>query len=60
MQQIMGYPEAFLYTLLFVGILHISVKYPHKKSITIVSVICVALICFMGIMGFIMAGNAPL
>jgi len=32
MYQILGYPEAIIYVLLFVGILAISIKYAHKKS----------------------------
>ena len=52
MHQIMGYPEAILYVLLFIGILNISIKYAHKKIVTILSVICVLLISFMSITGF--------
>jgi hypothetical protein len=55
MYQIMGYPEAILYVLLFMGILHISIKYSHKKIITVLSIICVVLISLMSIMGYIMA-----
>ena len=53
--QILGYPEAIIYVLLFIGILGISIKYVHKKIITILSIIIMALICLMSIMGFVMA-----
>jgi hypothetical protein len=53
--QLLGYPEAILYVLLFIGILYISTKYAHKKIITVLSIIITALISFMSIMGFIMA-----
>jgi hypothetical protein len=55
--QILGYPEAILYVLLFIGILHISIKYSHKKIIPILSIVFMVLISFMCIMGFIMAGK---
>jgi hypothetical protein len=55
MYQILGYPEAILYVLLFIGIIKISIKYEHKKIITILSIIIVSLIGLMGIMGYIMA-----
>ena len=53
--QIWGYPEALIYTALFIGILFLSKKYEHKKFITVLSIIFVALIALMGIMGFITA-----
>ena len=53
--QMLGYPEAVLYVLLFIGILHISIKYAHKKIITALSIIITVLISLMSIMGFIMA-----
>ena len=55
MYQILGYPEAILYVLLFIGILYISIKYGHKKIITILSIIIMMLIILMSIMGFLMA-----
>ena len=55
MYQISGYPEALIYVLLFVGILKISIKYPHKKIITVLSVVFMVLISLMSIMGFVMA-----
>jgi len=55
MYQILGYPEAIIYVLLFVGILAVSIKYAHKKIITILSIVITALICLMSIMGYVMA-----
>jgi len=55
MYQILGYPEAIIYVLLFVGILAVSIKFTHKKIITILSIIIMALICLMSIMGYVMA-----
>jgi hypothetical protein len=31
MYQVLGYPEAIIYVLLFIGLLGISKKYEHKK-----------------------------
>jgi hypothetical protein len=53
--QILGYPEAIIYVLLFIGILHISIKYSHKKIIPILSIVFMVLISFFCIMGFITA-----
>jgi hypothetical protein len=55
MYQILGYPEAIIYVLLFIGILYVSIKYNHKKILTILSIVIMVLISFMSIMGFIMA-----
>jgi hypothetical protein len=55
MYQILGYPEAIIYVLLFIGILGISVKYPDRKIITVLSIIFVLLIGLMSIMGFMLA-----
>jgi hypothetical protein len=55
MHQILGYPEAIVYVLLFIGILNISIKYAHKKIITVLSIIVMLLVGFMSIMGFITA-----
>jgi hypothetical protein len=51
--QLLGYPEAIAYVLLFVGILKISVKYGHKKFITPLSIAIVLLIILMGVAGYI-------
>jgi hypothetical protein len=53
--QILGYPEAIIYVLLFIGLLHFSKKYGHKKIVTILSITIITLLSLMGIMGFIMA-----
>jgi hypothetical protein len=55
MYQIMGYPEAVLYVLLFTGILGLSTKYAHRKIITILSIAFVLLISLASIMGYAMA-----
>ena len=56
MYQVLGYPEAIIYVLLFIGILKVSIKYEHKKIITAISIVIMVLIGFMGIMGY-MAGK---
>jgi len=55
MYQILGYPEAIIYVLLFIGILSISIKYSHKKIITILSIVFMVLISLICIMGYVMA-----
>jgi hypothetical protein len=55
MYQILGYLEAIIYVLLFIGIIKISIKYGHKRIITILSIIMMLLIILMGIMGFLAA-----
>jgi len=55
MYQILGYPEAIIYVLLFIGILSISIKYSHKKIITILSIVFMVLISLICIMGYLMA-----
>jgi hypothetical protein len=55
MYQILGYPEAIIYVLLFIGILAVSIKYTHKKIVTILSILFTVLICLMSIMGYVMA-----
>jgi hypothetical protein len=55
MYQVLGYPEAIIYVLLFTGILGISIKYSHRKIITVLSIVVVLLIILMSIMGFVMA-----
>jgi hypothetical protein len=49
---IRGIPEGLIWLSLFIGILFISIKYSHKKIVTILSIIFVALIAFMSIMGY--------
>jgi hypothetical protein len=55
MYQILGYPEAIIYILLFIGLLSFSKKYGHKKIVTIMSIIIMILLSLMGIMGYLMA-----
>jgi len=55
MYQLLGYPEAIIYVSLFMGILAVSIKYAHKKIVTILSILFTALICLMSIMGYVMA-----
>jgi hypothetical protein len=55
MYQILGYPEAIIYIMLFIGLLGFSKRYGHKKIVTIISIIIIVLLSLMGIMGFIMA-----
>jgi hypothetical protein len=52
--QLKGYPEALLYVGLFIGILHISQRFAHKKIVDIIAIIMMLLLCFMTIGGFIM------
>ena len=59
----MGSFEGYIYTkipymyqmLLSIGILHVSIKYAHRRIITLLSILIMALICFLGIMSFVMA-----
>jgi hypothetical protein len=51
----LGYSEAIIYILLFIGIIKVSIKYGYKKTITIISIIIMALILLMGIMGYMVA-----
>ncbi|MDR2813845.1 MAG: hypothetical protein LBB79_04215 [Prevotellaceae bacterium] len=55
MYQLLGYPEAAIYVLLFIGILKVSIKYEHKKIITALSIAAMLLILLMGVTGYIMA-----
>ena len=59
--QVRGIPEMLIWVALFVGILYLSIKYAHKKIVTILPIVLVLLIIFMGIAGFIAAaaGYAP-
>ena len=52
MYHIRGIPEGLIWLSLFTGILYISIKYSHKKIITILSIIMVVLISLLTIMGF--------
>lgn len=47
-----GIPEGLIWLSLFIGILFISIKYSHKKIVTIISIIIVALIALMSIIGY--------
>ena len=53
--QLKGYPEALLYTGLFIGILYVARRFAHKKIINIVAAILLLVVCFMSISGFIMS-----
>jgi uncharacterized membrane protein len=55
MYQVLGYPEAIIYILLFIGLLAFSRKYGHKKIVTLLSIITMVLLISMGIMGYLMA-----
>jgi len=57
MYQIIGYPEAILYVVFFIGILFISIKYSQKRIVLILSIIIMVLISFMSIMGYITASG---
>ena len=47
-----GYPEAIIYVFLFIGILKLSIKFEHKRMITILSVIIILMIGLISILGF--------
>lgn len=51
--QLLGYPESFLYILLFLGILKLSDKFDGKKIIFILPIIIMSIIVFVGIAGYI-------
>lgn len=51
-EQILGYPEAFLWVTLFVGILWVFYKF-ERKAINIAAIVLVGMIIFMGIMGYL-------
>jgi len=55
MYQILGYPEAVIYVLLFIGILYISKRHEHKKITTVLPIVFMVLIVIFGIMGFLSA-----
>ena len=50
---IKGIPEGLIWLSLFIGILYISIKFGHKKIVTILSIIITSLICIMSITGFL-------
>jgi hypothetical protein len=49
---IKGIPEGLIWLSLFIGILYISIKFSHKKIVTILSIVFVVLIALMTTMGF--------
>jgi len=49
---LLGIPEMLLYTVTFIGILHISRKYGHKKIVNITAVIVILLISINSIFMF--------
>ncbi len=53
-EQIIGYPEAFLWTTLFVGIMWIFYKY-EKKAINVIAMVLLVLIVILSIMGYLEA-----
>ncbi|MDO5663691.1 MAG: hypothetical protein Q4G63_00360 [Bacteroidia bacterium] len=56
-EQIMGYPEAFVWSTLFIGILWAFYKF-EKKTINILAIVVFVLVVFMSIMGYLEAlGN---
>ena len=50
---IKGIPEGLIWLSLFIGILYFSIKYSHKKIVTISSIVLVALIVIMSITGYL-------
>ena len=54
MYQILGYPEAIIYVLLFIGILRVSIKHTDRV-ITIFSIAIMAVLSLMCILGYVMA-----
>ena len=55
MYQILGYPEAVIYVLLFIAILYGANKYGHKKTVTVLSIVITLLIGYVSVMGFLSA-----
>lgn len=51
-EQILGYPEAFLWTTLFVGIVWALYKF-EKKAMNIAAIVLFSLVVFMSIMGYL-------
>ena len=54
---IKGIPEGLIWLSLFIGILFISIKYSHKKIVTILSITFVSLIVLMSLMGYMAASG---
>ena len=50
---IKGIPEGLIWLSLFIGVLYLSIRYAHKKFVTILSIILVVLISLMTIMGYL-------
>jgi len=57
MYQILGYPEAIIYVLLFIGILYVSKRCGQKKITAVLPIVLVVLVLFFGIMGFLSASG---
>jgi len=53
--QLLGYPEALLYTALFVGILKLAHKFDGKKLVLVLPILLVCLILLMSAAGYFMA-----
>ncbi len=51
-EQIMGYPEALLWSTLFVGILKSFYKF-EKRAINVIAIVFFVLIIFMSVMGYL-------
>jgi hypothetical protein len=49
---IRGIPEGLIWLSLFIGILHISIKYSHRKIVTILSIVLVVLIALTSLLGY--------
>ena len=52
---VLGYPEAIIWILLFIGILYLSDKFKDKKVIHIISITLMVLIFCIAIMGYVVA-----
>ena len=52
---LLGYPEAIIWILSFIGILYVSNKYEQKKIVRIAPIVLISLIVFMSIMGILEA-----
>jgi len=51
--QLVGLPEVLVWVALFIGILHISQKYAHKRIITILAIIIIVFIVFTSVGSFL-------
>jgi len=47
-----GIPELAFYVSSFIGLLYVAIKHAHRKIFTVLSILIVAMIIFMSIMGF--------